>query len=199
MSFIRNYYPILLESLLFVCMLSLFEYIMYYLILAPDNVKTIQNKISKDISKQLNKNTELNQEELLQYLRDNPVIAQMVYAYIESGQGSNLSNTGYRYYLQQLDQIMADENANRRIGVTILIVFLFLLLFIFVLYGRYIIMAKFSMWAIFTSIAITFIFIVMMQLYFIYIVTPKLKMVNDKSIERAIYEFLLKQQQEIKQ
>jgi hypothetical protein len=41
------------------------------------------------------------------------------------------------------------------------------------------------------SIGITFSLIVMMQLYFVYVVTPKLKLVNNKSIEKAMYAFML--------
>jgi len=195
MSFIKKYYPILLESLLFVCLLSLFEYIMYYIILAPDNKKIIQAKVDTDVKKSLNFDINTlnvnNSEELTKQLEKNPLLAKMALDYIQNSESPDFKNTGYRYYLQQLDEAMQTENKVRRYGVTILIIILFMLLFIFVLYGRYIIKVPFNMKQIAASISITFILIVCMQLYFVYIVTPKFKMVNDKSIQKALYAFML--------
>jgi hypothetical protein len=195
MSFIKKYYPILLESLLFVCLLSLFEYVMYYIILAPDNKKMIQDKVDKDVKKSLDFDINTlnlnNSDELTKQLEKHPLLAKMALDYIQNSESPDFKNTGYRYYLQQLDELMQTENKVRLYGVTILIFILFLLLFIFILYGRYIIKVPFNMEQIAASISITFILIVCMQLYFIYIVTPKLKMVNDKSIQKALYAFML--------
>lgn len=189
----KDYYPILLESLLFVCLLSLFEYILYYLVLAPDNKRMIQSKVNKDIKSAINfdiDNAEYS-DKLKEELTKRPFLAKMVLDYIKSDDKPDLKKAGYRYYLQQLDAIMTTENTVRQYGVTILIFVLFLLLFVFILYGRYIIKASFNMYAIATSISITFIFIVVMQLYFIYRVSPQLKVVNDQSINKAILAFLL--------
>lgn len=193
MSFIKNYYPILLESLLFVCLLSLFEYILYYFVLAPDNEVIIQSKVNNDVKNALNfdvNNVEYP-DKIKEELEKHPLLAKLTLDYVKSENKPNLRNAGYRYYLQQLDASMAAENRVRRYAVTILIFILFLLLFIFILYGRYIINVTFNMHSIGYSIGITFLFIVMMQLYFIYRVSPQLKVVNDQSIKKAIYGFLL--------
>jgi hypothetical protein len=193
MSFIKNYYPILLESLLFVCLLSLFEYILYYLVLAPDNEVIIQNKVNTDVKKALDfdmTNVEYP-DKLKEELEKQPLMAKLALDYIKSDNKVDLRKTGYRYYLEQLDANMSAENKIRRYGVTVLIFILFLLLFIFVLYGRFIIKVNFNMSSIAYSIGITFTLIVMMQLYFIYKVSPQLKVVNDQSIAKAIYGFLL--------
>ena len=170
MSFIKNYYPILLESLLFVCLLSLFEYVLYYYVLAPDNEVQIQNKVNKDVKNALNFDMQHVEypDQLKDNLKQNPFLAKFTLDYIKSNDKPDLKKAGYRYYLQQLDAIMAAENTVRRYAVTVLILILFLLLFIFILYGRYIIKVQFNMYAIYSSIVITFIFIVVMQLYFIY-------------------------------
>jgi len=192
MSFIKNYYPILLESLLFVCFLSLFEYIMYYAMLAPDNKKSIQEKVDNDVKASLEFDINVeNVDKIKEQLANNPMMAQLVLNYIDSNNSIDLKNTGYRYYLQQLDDAMIGENNIRKYGVTILIFIIFLLTAIFALYGRFIIKVPFNMLAILSSISITFVFIVIMQLYFIYRVTPQLKMVNNKSIEKAMYGFML--------
>ena len=192
LSFVKNYYPILLESLLFVCLLSLFEYIMYYIILAPENKAKIQGKVDVDIKKALNFLDDMEySDDVLANLEKQPTLAKLALEYIKKEDKPDLKQTGYRYYLQQLDEAMAAENMIRKAGVTILIFILFLLLFIFILYGRYIIRVNFSMKHIGYSIGITFVMIVVMQLYFIYVVSPQLKVVNNKSIEKAIYAFML--------
>jgi magnesium-transporting ATPase (P-type) len=168
---------------------------MYYIILAPDNKKIIQAKVDSDVKKSLNFDINSlnvnNSEELTKQLEKHPLLAKMALDYIQNSESPDLKNTGYRYYLQQLDEAMINENNIRRYAVTILIFIFFLLLFIFVLYGRYIINVPFNLKQIGTSISITFILIACMQLYFVYIVTPKLKMVNDKSIQKALYAFML--------
>lgn len=192
MSFVKNYYPILLESLLFVCLLSLFEYVMYYIILAPENKGKIQSKVDNDVKKALDFDVEVEYpDELEKFLETHPTMAKLALNYIKSKDKPDLNETGYRYYLQQLDDAMQTENSIRKYGVTILIFILFLLLSIFILYGRYIIRVPFSMVTIAYSIGITFTLIVMMQLYFIYVVSPQLKLVNNKSIEKAMYAFML--------
>jgi hypothetical protein len=192
MAFIKNYYPILLESLLFVCFLSLFEYVMYYIILAPDNKVIIQDKVDDDIKKALDINVDLKYpDKIKEELEKHPLMAQLALNFINNKKKIDLKNTGYRYYLQQLDDSMANENQTRRYGVTILIFILFLLMIIFALYGRFIIKVPFSPMAILTSISITFVFIAFMQLYFVYKVTPQFKMINNKSIEKAMYGFML--------
>lgn len=168
---------------------------MYYLILAPDNKKIIQSKVNNDIKKAVNfDTTDINidyPEQLKEQLSKHPLLAKMALSYIKDTEGPDIKKAGYRYYLQQLDNAMITENRVRRYGVTILIFILFLLLFIFILYGRFIIHVNFNMVSIAYSIGITFTFIVIMQLYFIYVVSPQLKMVNDKSIQKAIYAFFL--------
>ena len=192
MSFVKNYYPILLESLLFVCLLSLFEYVMYYIILAPENKGKIQGKVDVDIKKALNFLDDVQySDDVIANLEKQPTLAKLTLEYIKSKDKPDLKQTGYRYYLQQLDEAMAAENMIRKSGVTILIFILFLLLFIFILYGRFIIKVHFSMKHIAYSISLTFTMIVIMQLYFIYVVSPQLKVVNNKSIEKAIYAFML--------
>jgi hypothetical protein len=192
MSFVKNYYPILLESLLFVCLLSLFEYVMYYIILAPENKVKIQDKVDSDVKTALDFDVDVEYpEDIEKLLETHPTFAKLALKYIKTENRPDLKQTGYRYYLQQLDEAMQTENSIRKYGVTILIFILFLLLFIFILYGRYIIRVPFSMVTIAYSIGITFTLIVMMQLYFIYVVSPQLKMVNNKSIEKAMYAFML--------
>jgi hypothetical protein len=204
MSFVRNYYPILLEGLLFVCILSFFEYLLYYIVLAPDNKKAIQGKLEKDVKKAITFiNLGTQTDDIKQYFTDNPFLAKLVLDFIETKEtntgstgSTDLSDnifkkTGYRYYLQQLDEQMENENKMRKNGVTILIFILCLLMIIFILYGRYIIQVNFDMRVIMSAIAFTFVLIVLMQLYFIYRVSPQLKLFNNGSIQRAIYGFML--------
>lgn len=192
MPFVKKYYPILLESLLFVCLLSLFEYVMYYIILAPDNKRKIQEQVDLDIKKSLNFMDNFQYaDDIVEKLQNYPILAKFILDYIKNKDAFKIKKLGYRYYLQQLDEQMQNENKIRKVGVTVLIIILFLLLFIFILYGRYIINVNFSMRKIAYSIGLTFTMIVAMQLYFIYIITPKLKMVNTKSIEKTIYGFML--------
>jgi hypothetical protein len=95
MSFVKNYYPILLESLLFVCLLSLFEYIMYYIILAPDNKTIIQSKVDDDVKKALNFETDFNNPvNLKKTLESQPGLAKMALQYINNSEKIDLKQTG---------------------------------------------------------------------------------------------------------
>lgn len=201
MSFIKTYYPILLEGTLFVVLLSLFEYVMYYLILAPDNKVKIQRKVERDVASAMEFDIDMeNNEKIEESLRKNPLLAKLALSYIRNGHSkTDLKKAGYRYYLEQLDEVMQNENTTRFYGVTILILILFLLNTVFVLYGRFIIKVPFSLIAIFSSIFITYIFIIMMQLHFVYNVSPQFRMINNKAIEQAIYGFILGKPMEIEQ
>ena len=207
MSFVRNYYPILLEGLLFVCILSFFEYVLYYTVLEPDHKKAIQGKVEKDVKKAISLiSLGQNIDTFKQYFTDNPILAKLVLDFIDTKETNNINiinntklnnneslfkQTGYHYYLKQLDEQMMNENKIRKYGVTILIFILCLLMIIFILYGRYIIKVNFDMRLIMSSITFTFVLIVIMQLYFIYGVSPQLKLFNNGAIERAIYGFML--------
>lgn len=169
-----EYYPILLEGVIFVFLLSLFEFILFYVILAPENSVKIQDKVNKDIQKVFQPNLEKLSSDNLKYIT---LIAN--------------HNNGYRYYLSQLDTEMQKENKNRKLILVFIIIIFLLMVFILYLYGRFIIKSKFTFKTIIVSILITYVLIIIMQLHVVYGVIPKLAMTNDDEITNHVYQYIL--------
>lgn len=196
----RKVYLIIFEALLFVAILSLFEFIFFYGLIVPKNSKNIQNNLINKITEKKNEEIEKhNIPSINQIIKKKliPVLNEYNLENMNDSDKINLSNVinarldNYRYSFKLIDKY--SERTNQLFFcitiIVIICIFVIVLIWFIIGYGIYGYKAPWSLFTI--SLPLTFLFVGFGQIILALYIIPKFMLGNNNKVKQTIIELLL--------
>lgn len=210
-------YRNIFEAMVFVSILSLFEFIFFYGMVVPQNTKKINKSIQENAQKVKFNNSSGSSDKLIDLqlldLIGNLVIQDlngMINKKINEGiQNEPMRKevlkfiiekrlNSYRIVFQLFDQEFKEENIKKFYLTIIIILACFILTILWFIYGHYFYGYTITKQSMLISLPITFMFVATGQLFLTLYIIPKFMIGNDSNVEAEIYNLLRRYQSEFK-
>ncbi len=191
--FILRYYNVIVESLIFVIMLAGFEYVMFYYILGPEHKHDFETSIPRQIFDNISR--EQHQHTLRTYLASNYIVATLarqISPSVPSDTNFILSYIpGYYNYFITIDNFNHNVNDYREAFYLAMVVLYICGVIAFMLFCKYRLGATLNVGRMIVGLVITYFFIILFLLNFIYKIVPTMQMVNPALIKKVVSSFFL--------
>lgn len=205
----ESIYRNIFEAMVFVSILSLFEFAFFYGIVVPQNEKKINKNIQESITKMEFGDEPESKEKLADGKLIN-VIANMINQDINQKiTNKPLQKEGLKYMIEKrldsyrvvfelFDKEFEEENLKKFYLTIIIVLGCFILTILWFIYGYYFYGYTILKESMLISLPITFIFVATGQLFLTLYIIPQFMLGNDSNVESKVYQLLRKYQKEFK-